>query len=66
MVPWRIILGVVLGAVLVKESRRMGRAYDLLRAKIVAPLGKFRAKTEEPDAAADDRGNDPSVSPASN
>ena len=66
MVPWRIILGVVLGAILVKESRRVGRAYDGLREKLVASLDKFRGKHEEGDAATDDSGSDPSVSPASN
>jgi hypothetical protein len=66
MVPWRMTLGVLFGAVLVKESRRAGRAYDLIREKLVVSLGKFRAKTEDPDAAADDGRNAPSVSAACN
>jgi len=66
MVPWKTILGVVVGAVLVKESRRAARAYDILREKLVASLDKLRAKAEEPNAASDDRGHDPSVNPVSN
>ena len=66
MVPWRMMLGVVLGAVFVKEFRTAERAYDLIREKVVASLGKCRAKAEEPNAASDDRGHDPSVNPVSN
>lgn len=66
MVLWKTILGVVVGAVLVKESRRAARTYDILREKLVASVDKLRAKTDEPDVASGDHGHDSSVSPALN
>lgn len=66
MVLWKMALAIVVGAILVKESRRATRAYGILREKLTASVDKFRAKMDESDVASDDHGHDSSVSPAPN
>ena len=65
MLPWRVLLGAVLGAVLVKESRKANRMYDAVRAKAMAMLDKLRPESKPGKLPADD-GPGSSSAPASN
>ena len=42
-IPWRLIVGVILGAVIVKESRRVSEYYDSARKRIAEAARKAKA-----------------------
>jgi hypothetical protein len=65
MFTWRILLGAVLGAILVKESRRASGAYDSVRAKVLASLDKLRTKPTQNSIPTGD-GPESSTAPVSN
>lgn len=52
-IPWRLIVGVILGAVIVKESRRVSEYYDSARKRIAEAARKAKASwnTAEPPSA---------------
>jgi len=41
-IPWRLVAGVLLGAVIVKESRRVSNYYDSARSAAIDALQKAR------------------------
>jgi hypothetical protein len=67
MVDWKIILGlgVLIGAVLVKESKKADQFYDSTRARIVASLNKLRARSKKNNTLSEEESG-PSAAPASN
>jgi len=55
---WKLIIGAVLGAVLVKEWEKVGRLYDLARTKITAGMRTWQREAK-------DNGNENGPSPES-
>ena len=45
--PWRFLIGVVVGAILVKESRGAEKLYETAREKAVSGFDKQRMKRTE-------------------
>ena len=43
-IPWRLLVGVIVGSVIVKESRRASEFYDSVKKKIAEVLRKTKAK----------------------
>jgi hypothetical protein len=64
-IPWRLIVGIILGAVIVKESHRASGAYDSVRAKVLASLDKLRTKPTQNSIPTGD-GPESSTAPVSN
>jgi len=65
MMDWKVILGVIIGAVLVKESNSADRFYDSTRARIVASLIKLRARSKKNNTPPEEESG-PSAAPVSN
>jgi len=50
MYLWKLIIGTVAGAILVKESERAGTLYDSIRGKLATMLKKIQEKSSLHDA----------------
>ena len=50
-IPWRFVVGVILGAVIVKESRRTSEFYDTVKLKAAELIRRAKRKwsAAEPD-----------------
>ena len=47
MMPWRLVIGAVIGAIAVKESKNVARLYDSARAKVLAVMKEVQKKSSE-------------------
>jgi len=53
-IPWRLIVGLILGAVIVKESRRACEFYDSTKKKTIEIIRKAKAKWNSSPPASDE------------
>jgi hypothetical protein len=62
-IPWRLIVGIILGAVIVKESHRASGAYDSAKRKITeaAREAKDSWDATKPSEPAETHGDNPTL-----